>query len=376
MSRPTKNCSTPLGSTIVRRPENAEAFTLELFSSAALTHVLAIGCETGLLDRLSESWTTSERLAAATGVSERYTREWLGAVVCGRIVEYDRSAKAYRLSEWLSNYLVAKQPSELFRQSTMICHYASLSSQVVAAMRRGGGVPYSAYGERFYSIITEIWKPVYERYLLDGFLDQDEGIIEKLKAGVSVLEIGCGRGVALKQLAETFRNSRFLGIELSEDSVAFANEATTRQPNVFYRSGDVHEEDFHDYDIVMAFDTIHDLRDPSGVLRRIATTLRVDGYFVLVEFNLSSFLEKNLENPFSVLYYTFSLMHCIPVSLSNDGPGLGATWGVEQTTEMLRSSGFQEVSFLPTPRAQNCLYVCRVANRSRAGRDAQSQLGI
>ena len=48
------------------------------------------------------------------------------------------------------------------------------------------------------------------------------GLDERLKDGIRILDVGCGRGWALNLLATWFPNSRFVGIDLSEEAIKFA----------------------------------------------------------------------------------------------------------------------------------------------------------
>jgi SAM-dependent methyltransferase len=113
------------------------------------------------------------------------------------------------------------------------------------------------------------------------------------------------------------------------------------------------------FDLITAFDAIHDQREPEAVLRSVQRALAPGGTFLMIEFKFASELEDNLENPFAPLYYGISLMHCTTVSLAAGGPGLGAVWGERLAREMLAAAGFTQIDVLDTPRPQNCLFVCR-----------------
>jgi hypothetical protein len=118
------------------------------------------------------------------------------------------------------------------------------------------------------------------------------------------------------------------------------------------------------FDVITAFDAIHDQVAPDVVLRRIHDALRPDGVFVMVDFKFSSRLEHNLANPFAPLYYAISVMHCMTVSLAEGGAGLGTVWGEDLARTMLAHAGFVSVAVLDAPRPQNCIYVC-----TRAGEE-------
>ena len=69
-----------------------------VLNGGMLSLMISIGHKTGLFDKMAElPPSTSEQIASAAGLNERYVREWLGALVTGRIVEYDPSNKTYRL---------------------------------------------------------------------------------------------------------------------------------------------------------------------------------------------------------------------------------------------------------------------------------------
>ena len=116
--------------------------------------------------------------------------------------------------------------------------------------------------------------------------------------------------------------------------------------------------DVPQFDLITAFDAIHDQRAPAAVLKGINTLLAPHGKFLMVEFKFSSRVEENVSNPFATMYYGISLMHCMTVSLAAGGPGLGAVWGEQTARRMLSEAGFGTVKVVDTPRPQNCIFVC------------------
>ena len=113
------------------------------------------------------------------------------------------------------------------------------------------------------------------------------------------------------------------------------------------------------FEVIFAFDAVHDQVDPATVLSRVRAALSPDGTFYMVDFKFSSDIAGNLENPFAPLYYGISLMHCMTVSLAGGGAGLGTMWGVERARRMLSAAGFRQIDLLDSPRPQNCIFVCR-----------------
>ena len=113
------------------------------------------------------------------------------------------------------------------------------------------------------------------------------------------------------------------------------------------------------FDLITAFDAIHDQKAPAAVLRNVCRALASSGSFMMVEFKFSSRLEDNVKNPFAPMYYGISLMHCMPVSLAIDGEGLGTVWGEQVARKYLADAGFGNVVVLDSPRPQNCIFVAR-----------------
>jgi SAM-dependent methyltransferase len=99
----------------------------------------------------------------------------------------------------------------------------------------------------------------------------------------------------------------------------------------------------HQYDLITAFDAIHDQIEPARVLDEIAAALRPDGLFLMQDIAASSHVEKNETHPLGPFLYTVSCMHCMTVSLSGGGAGLGAVWGEELALRMLGDAGFGDV---------------------------------
>jgi hypothetical protein len=64
---------------------------------------------------------------------------------------------------------------------------------------------------------------------------------------------------------------------------------------------------------------------------------------------VSSRLEDNLGSPFAPLLYSISTLHCLTVSLANDGAGLGTAWGEQRALRMLADAGFAEVEVHEAP---------------------------
>ncbi|MGH9941078.1 MAG: class I SAM-dependent methyltransferase [Pyrinomonadaceae bacterium] len=343
----------------------AEAFAekmLGVINGAALALMTSIGHRTGLFDTMAYlPPSTSAEIAAAAGLHERYVREWLGAMVTGRIVEYDAAGGTYQLPPEHAAFLTrAASPNNMAVPMQFIPVLGAVEDQIIECFRHGGGVPYSSY-PRFHEVMAEESGQTVVACLVESILPLVPGLVERLRAGVEVLDVGCGSGRAVNLLAQTFPESRFAGYDFSEEGIANARAEAARLglTNVRFEVKDVAAlKETGGYDLITAFDAIHDQAQPARVLQGIADSLRPDGVFLMQDIAGSSHVHQDLDQPLAPMSYTISCLHCMTVSLALDGAGLGAMWGEEQARRMLADAGFDAVEVKQLPHdAMNYYYV-------------------
>jgi 2-polyprenyl-3-methyl-5-hydroxy-6-metoxy-1,4-benzoquinol methylase len=342
--------------TSVLDPAKTEAFgqtMVEVLNHGAIAMMIAIGHRTGLFDVMDRICAaTSAQLAEAAGMSERYVREWLGAMVTGGIVEYNPVGATYRLppehAAWLTR---AASPNNLAASTQWISVLGHVEDDIVDAFRHGQGVPYSAY-HRFHEVMAEESGQSVVAVLTEQILPLVPGSIERLERGIDVLDIGCGAGRAVSTLAATFPHSRFVGYDLSDKGITMARSEAQQQglENARFEVKDVAKMDEPSaYDLITAFDAIHDQARPAEVLRNIARALKPGGTFLMQDISGSSDVQDDIAHPLGPFLYTVSCMHCMSVSLANGGLGLGAMWGKKKALEMLREAGFRDVKVESLP---------------------------
>jgi SAM-dependent methyltransferase len=335
-----------------------------LVNDGFLALMVSVGHRTGLFDTMARlTPATSDRIASEAGLQERYVREWLGAMVVGRIVDYEPEAKTYVLPREHAASLTRESGLDniapLIRLLPMT---ARVEDQIVDCFRHGGGVPYTAYAG-FAEAMHETSAPMLDACLLDVILPMVPDMTPALERGSDVLEVGCGTGHALNLMAGRFSASRFLGYDLVEENIARA-QATAgerRLANVRFEVKDVAGMSHADrFDLVTAFDTIHDQARPDVLLSGIARALKPGGTFLMSDIQASSRLENNLDHPLGVFGYGVSCMHCMTVSLAYDGMGLGAMWGEEKAKEMIEAAGLELIDVKQTKGDPlNTFYVAR-----------------
>jgi 2-polyprenyl-3-methyl-5-hydroxy-6-metoxy-1,4-benzoquinol methylase len=321
---------------------------LEVISDAATALTLSIGHRTGLFDTMAElPPSSSEKIARAAGLQERYVREWLGGMLVAGVVQYDPTMGTWSLPPEHAAVLTRRAGKDnLAKLAQLVGLMASVEHEVVACFREGGGVPYSAYPE-FHSLMAEDSKDMAEGLLVDEVIPLVNGLADDLEAGISVADIGCGSGHHLNLLARTYPASRFVGYDFSEDAIVEArwNAESRCLANVQFEVRDVSDlSGTGPFDLVTAFDAIHDQAHPAAVLTGIAGSLAPDGVFLMVDIRASSHPHENVGVPGAPFLYGVSLLHCMPVSLALEGTGLGAAWGRQTAVRMLQEAGFDNVT--------------------------------
>ncbi|MER6290675.1 class I SAM-dependent methyltransferase [Streptomyces sviceus] len=331
-------------------PDSArqEAFAgevLDVLNKAALALLTSVGHQCGLFDTLAAlPPSSSADIAKAAELDERYVREWLGGMVVGGFVEYEPDTGSYSLPpEHAASLTTAAGPDNLAGMMPYVALMGEVEQQVVRCFRDGGGVPYASY-PRFQALQAEESARVYDVALVDTIVPLVPGLPGRLRDGIDVLDVGTGQGHAPLVLAKAFPRSRFHGLDQSEAGIGTARAEAARAGlgNVHYTTADSTQID-GEYDLITAFDVIHDLARPAETLAAIAGALRDGGTFLMVDIAASSRLEGNIGHPFGPALYGFSVFYCMTTSLSSGGAGLGTAWGRETALQMLEQAGFGNI---------------------------------
>ncbi len=324
---------------------------LEIFNGGALALMISIGHRTGLFDTMAQlPPATSASIARAADLDERYVREWLGALVAGKIIHCDEEGRLFHLPTSYVEVLSTEHGMEsLSHLGQFIGLLGTVEDDIVECFRRGGGVAYEKFG-RFHDIMAEDSGMSVVAGLIDFLIPNlIPEYREQLESGIFVADLGCGQGRALNLLARTFPNSEFLGYDLSETALKTARKeaADYKLANVRFHQKDLTtwdaEAPSEAFDLVFTFDAVHDQPRPDNLLKGIKKCLRPDGLYLMQDIKGSSNPYNNRDHLIGPLLYTISCMHCMTVSLAQDGMGLGAMWGKERALEMLAEAGFTQV---------------------------------
>lgn len=341
-----------------------EAFLGKVIGDAGgmtTTIFAAIGDRLGLFKSLAHGSATSAQLATRATIHERYAREWLGAMASAGYIEYDSVSHAFTLPpEYVPILAQESGPIFLGGLQQMLLGMAGPIDALVQAFQRGGGVAQTNYDENVWDGMERFTNGWYENMLLQQWLPVMPDVQERLTRGVSVADIGCGRGRGVIKLAQSFPRSRYVGYDMFQSAVDHAN-ANAQAAGVADRVRFQHLDASHglpeQYDVITTFDVVHDAADPRGLLQSIRKALRPDGRYLCLEMNGAETVEGNAGS-IGTLLYGFSILYCMTTSLHDHGEGLG-TVGLPESKvhELCSEAGFSSVQRAPIDNPFNSLFV-------------------
>jgi len=344
-----------------------EAFAGQMvgtLNAAYTTLLISVGHRLGIFDKLATMQpATVGEIARATGLNERYIREWLGGMTVARIIEHDGAAGTYRLPpEHAASLTRAAGPGNLATMAEFLALCGNVEDKVVDAFKNGGGVPYADY-PKFQALMAGESAQVFDAALIDGVVPLVPGLTERLRQGIDVADVGCGQGHAINLLAKAFPNSRFTGYDFSEEGIA-AGRREAKEWGLTNARFEVQDAATlsapQAYDLIVVFDAIHDQAHPRKVLKNIAGALRPDATFLMVDIAADSTHAGNMDHPLAPLFYAISTFHCMTVSLALGGEGLGTMWGEQKARELLTEAGFTDTKIEHVPDdIMNAYYICK-----------------
>jgi SAM-dependent methyltransferase len=307
--------------------------------------MVSLGSKLGLYKAMSGAGPiSSKELAARAGCAERYVREWLNAQAAGGYVGYHAVSDTYELSPEQAMVL-ADENSPVFIPNAWQVP-ASMwfdEDQAIEAFRTGKGVAWGEHDGRLYCGVAAFYRNAYRGSLVSEWLPALDGVVEKLDAGITVADVGCGYGHSSVLMAKAFPRSRFHGFDVHRASVDEAKRnaadagVAARVAFDVARAVDYPGEN---YGLICFFDCLHDMGDPIAAARHAAEVLAPDGTVMLVEPFANDRVEDNL-SPVARLYYAASTTLCCAHAISEGGNlVLGAQAGEARLAEVFRKAGF------------------------------------
>ena len=308
--------------------------------------LVILGEKLGLYRKLAAepAGMTSEELAATTGTAERYVREWLSAQAASGFVTYDQTTNRFFMTR--EQTAVFGNPDST---TYMAGGFAILSAvyagepRLTEAFRTGEGIGWDEHCNCLFCGTERFFRSGYLASLVGEWLPALDGVVEKLRRGIKVADIGCGHGASTAIMAEAFPNSEFVGFDYHEGSVAEARRQCAHLPNVRFEVARAQDLPERGFGFAAIFDALHDMGDPVGAVRNIRRSIDPDGTLMIVEPMAGDTLAENL-NPVGRVFYAASTHLCVPASLRQEvGAALGAQAGEKRLSEVIRQGGFGHV---------------------------------
>jgi SAM-dependent methyltransferase len=325
------------------------------YSAGAAALATYVGDRLGLYEKLADLGpVTSTEMADATGLSERYIREWLASQAAGNYVEYDPETGRFELSpEQVEVFATPESPVALVGYVETLAALWASADRIAAAFATGEGVSYGEHDPRVVSGIDRLFAPLYRASLVREWIPAVNGLHEKLEAGIRVADIGCGTGNSTVLMALAYPNSDFVGYDLNPEAIAVARKAAADAGVAdrvrFEMAAGTARIDGPPFGLVCFFDSLHDMGDPTRVVAAVVEQLAPDGIVLAVEPMAGDRLEDNL-HPFGRWFYSASLFLCTPSALAAGDHALGAQAGPEVLREVLTGGGLRDVEIvLETP---------------------------
>jgi 2-polyprenyl-3-methyl-5-hydroxy-6-metoxy-1,4-benzoquinol methylase len=315
------------------------------FGAAVSAALVVIGDKLGLYKAMAGAPPmNSVELAAHTGTSERYIREWLLNQAAGGYLHFHPDTGKYSLPEEHVAALADDQsPYFVGGGFQVITAMIKADERILEAFRTGNGMFWGEHHHDLFEGTERFFRPGYSANLVAHWLPSLEGVVAKLEAGATVADIGCGHGASTVLMAQAYPNSKFYGFDNHAPSIVHARkdafQAGVATHAYFDIAGATNFPKNSGYDLVTFFDCLHDLGDPAGSLMRAKETLHPGGMIMIVEPMAAESIEGNL-NPVGRVFSGASVLCCTPNAIASGQTALGTLATEAQLRRVARQAGF------------------------------------
>jgi SAM-dependent methyltransferase len=307
--------------------------------------MVSLGHRLGLYKAMAEAGPlTSRDLANRAGCAERYVREWLGSQVAGGYATYHAISNTYELTPEQA-LVLANEDSPVFIPNAWSVPASMWADEdkAIEAFRTGAGIPWGDHDGRLYCGVAAFYRNAYKASLVPEWLPALDGVVDKLKAGALVADVGCGHGHSTVLMAQAFPASRFHGFDTHHKSVVEARKVAADAgvaERASFAEGGSNNYPGTGYDLICFFDCLHDMGDPVAAAAHAAKALVPDGTVMLVEPFANDKVEDNV-SPVARIYYAASTTICCAHAISDGGlMVLGAQAGESRLAGVFRKAGF------------------------------------
>jgi 2-polyprenyl-3-methyl-5-hydroxy-6-metoxy-1,4-benzoquinol methylase len=348
--------------------EKIRAFADKVYADTAGTMTVGmayVGTKTGLFRAMAGKGAMRlEDVVQASGLQRRYVEEWLKGMATAGYLAYDPTSEMFTLPEEHA-FLLASEGSDHFMGGLFLVApvLLTVAAKVAEAFKKGGGVGLKDLGPEGVDALDWLNCGAYEQRFTSQWLNALPDVVERLKHGGRVLDVGCGVGRVSIATAKAFPQCEVIGLDPDATSIERARAAAALagvDSGVQFVAQTTRDLDPKNgrFDLITACDCIHDFAAPQATLSEVRSLLKTDGVLFVIEPKAADRLEDN-KNSLGTVYYGFSIFHCMTQSLAHGGPGLGTCMGPARTQSLLRESGFTRVQRLEIKSATNLFYAAR-----------------
>jgi SAM-dependent methyltransferase len=339
----------------------ADEFAEKLFGAvlgALDTWAVFVGDRLGLYEILADHGPMSEaELSTRASMHRRYAREWLEHQVTAGILEVDVAslppqARRYRLPPAQREVLTDKDSlAYLAPFVRLVVAGGSQMPRLMDAYRNGGGVSWSEFGTDMRTGQAEMNRPWFIQELGSKWLPSVPQIHDRLLNGARVADVGCGEGWSTIAMAQAYANVSIDGFDIDMASIHAARShalAAGVSERVRFEQTNVGTLDVEShYDLVTAFECIHDLPDPISVLSSMRRMSKDDGHVLIMDEAVGEQFGERTDEV-ERLMYGFSLFVCLPDGMSHDSSiATGTVMRPSVLWDYALRAGFSEVEVLP-----------------------------
>ena len=302
---------------------------------------------------------TVAELAERTGTHDRYVREWLEQQTSVGILAVAED----KAGDGLPRFRLPRAHAEVLADPESLNYLAPLAQIVVGAAhpigrvldayRQGTGVPYGDYGADLREGQANLNKAMFLKSLGTDWLPAIPDLHTRLQAEppARIADFGCGLGWSGIGLAQTYPRVAVDGFDLDRPSVEAARnnarEAGVADRVRFYVRDASHAALKGRYDLVTAFECLHDMADPVGALRTMLGLVGEAGSVLVMDERVAEAFAPH-GNEVEQIFYGFSVLHCLPVGLSEQpSAGTGTVMRPDTLKHYAAQAGFCEVEILP-----------------------------
>lgn len=316
--------------------------------SAMSAVLVVIGDELGLWRALAAAKepVTPATLARRTETSERYIREWLNAMAAGGYVTYCKDSQTYCIEPEQAVALAdSNSPAFVPGLFQVTAAMWAARAKVGANFRTGAGLEWGHQHPCLFEGTERFFRSGYLGNLIQSWLPALDGVVAKLERGAKVADVGCGVGASTIIMAKAYPKSTFIGFDSHAGSIELARQRAREAgvaERVRFEVGNATNFPGDNYDLIAHFDCFHDLENPAGAAKRAREAIAPDGRWLIVEPFANDRPEDN-HNGVGRVFYSASTMLCVPHSLSQNGPALGAQAGETKLRELVVSGGWSEL---------------------------------